>query len=119
MIVGADHLSTIVKNLKSMGIGHIEHITGRNGSDRKKFSIPLATQLVIVLVDFVNHTTARNIKEEAKAKGVPLVFAKRSWCSIQNKLVECGYQCDVKNGECAKRRNGGCCQSSVRQRPGT
>lgn len=113
MIVGADHLNTISKNLKSMGISHIEHVTGRNGSDRKKFSIPLATQLIIVLVDYVNHNTAKNIKEEAKAKGVPLVFAKRSWCSIQNKLVECGYQCTGKNGECAKQHNGGRCQTAM------
>lgn len=95
MIVGADHLGSIRKNLVEWGVGEIEHVSGRNVSDRKRIPIPLATKLIVVLIDYVNHLTARQIKEQAKTQGVPLVFAKRSWCSIQGKLQECGLSCEV------------------------
>jgi len=95
MIVGADHLGTIPKNLEVIGVRGIHHVSGRNVSDRKRIPIPVATQLVVVLIDYVNHLTARQIKEQAKAMGIPLVFAKRSWCSIQGKLQECGLPCEA------------------------
>lgn len=90
MIVGADHLGNIEKNLYSRGYTAIEHIRGRNVSDRKKFNIPHATALVVVLTDYVNHVTARNVKEQAKAQGVPTVFAKRSWSSLAEQLEKRG-----------------------------
>ena len=88
MLVGADHLGSIEKNLHMMGINAIEHITGRNVSDRKKFKFPLSTALIVVFIDYINHTTAKNIKNMAKSQGVPLVFANRSWSSLQDKLAE-------------------------------
>lgn len=116
MIVGADHLGTIEKNLKLFGIDEIEHITGRNVSDRKRFTIPLTIQLIVVLIDYVNHITAKHVKEQAKAQGVQLVFAKRNWCSIQSKLVESGYQCEVRErDECVTVKKGGYCPASVLQ----
>ncbi|MBP1763680.1 MAG: hypothetical protein H6Q65_738, partial [Firmicutes bacterium] len=45
MIVGGDHLGNISKNLESYGVTAIEHIRGRNTSDRK-IKIPQATSLV-------------------------------------------------------------------------
>jgi hypothetical protein len=90
MIVGADHLGSIVKNLHTCGFVEIEHISGRNVADRKKFTISQATSLVVVLIDYVNHVTAKNVKAQAKAQGVPMVFAKRSWCSVAEQLNKCG-----------------------------
>lgn len=87
MLVGADHLGAIEKNLQTMGINSIDHITGRNVSDRKKFKFPLSTALIVVFIDYINHTTAKNIKNLAKSQGVPLIFANRSWSSLQEKLV--------------------------------
>lgn len=90
MIVGADHLGNISKNLRQYGVKSIEHLPGRNVGDRKKVRIPLAVSLVILLTDYVNHGTARNVKEQAKAQGVPLLFAKRSWCSLEQQLRKSG-----------------------------
>ncbi|HEY3425007.1 MAG TPA: DUF2325 domain-containing protein [Negativicutes bacterium] len=91
MLVGADHLGHIRKNLSSFGISNILHITGRNGSNHKKISIPQNTALVVVFVDYVNHNTVESIKKMAKAQGIPLVFSKRSWCSLKDKLIELGF----------------------------
>jgi hypothetical protein len=46
--------------------------------------------LVVVFIDYVNHITARNVKERAKAQGVPMLFAQRSWCSLEEQLVKHG-----------------------------
>lgn len=91
LIVGADHLGSIEKNLQHLGISEIEHISGRNVSDRRKLNIPKTTRCVVVLIDFINHNTAKNIKQTAKHQGVPLVFAKRSWSSMEQKLTEAGF----------------------------
>ena len=73
MIVGADHLGNIKKNLQMYGMCDIDHMSGRMVSDRKKFSIPRSTSLVVVLTDFVNHGTAKNVKEQAKVQGVQTI----------------------------------------------
>jgi len=86
MIVGADHLGNIKKNLQVYGMCDIEHVSGRMVSDRKKFSIPRSISLVVVLTDFVNHGTAKNVKSQAKLQGVQTIFAKRSWCSVAEQL---------------------------------
>jgi len=88
MLIGADHLGSIRKNLQRMGIHSINHVTGRNVSDRKKFKCPISTALIVIFMDYINHTTAKNIKVMAKSQGVPLIFANRSWSSLQDKLAE-------------------------------
>jgi len=87
MLVGADHLGSIEQKLQMMGIRSIDHVTGRNVSDRKKFKCPLSTALIVIFIDYINHTTAKNIKSMARSQGVPLIFANRSWSSLQDKLV--------------------------------
>lgn len=87
MLIGADHLGSIEKNLQMMGIRSVNHVTGRNVSDRKKFKCPLSTALIVIFIDYINHTTAKNIKTMAKSQGVPLIFANRSWSSLQDKLA--------------------------------
>lgn len=92
MLVGADHLGSIEKNLQTMGICSIDHVTGRNVSDRKRFKFPLSTTLIVIFIDYINHTTAKNIKQMAKSQGVPLVYANRSWSSLQDKLVALNFR---------------------------
>ena len=90
MIVGADHLGNMRKNLEDYGIKEVEHICGRKTADRKRFEISRGTSLVVVLVDFVNHGTAKHIKEQAKSQGIRTDFAQRSWCSLQQQLERIG-----------------------------
>ena len=92
MIVGADHLGNIARNQRAYGLDNIEHVSGRNAGDRKKFSIPKAISLVVVLIDYLNHPTASHVKEQAKSQGIPMIFAKRSWCSIAEQLQKNGFK---------------------------
>ena len=90
IIVGADHLGNRRKHLESYRIKEVEHICGRKTADRKRFEISRDTSLVVVLVDFVNHGTAKHIKEQAKSQGIRTIFAQRSWCSLQQQLERIG-----------------------------
>ncbi|MDF2565018.1 MAG: hypothetical protein K0Q53_1413 [Massilibacillus sp.] len=91
LIVGADNLGNIEKNLEQFDITEVVHVTGRNTINRKSCKLSSAITLVLILTDFVNHNTAEAYKKEAKVAGIPLAFAKRSWCSIKGKILEKGF----------------------------
>ena len=90
MVVGADHLGSIKKNLQAWGFDRIQHISCRNVGDQKKLNISASTSLIVVMIDFVNHSAARCIKEQAKLHGIPMIFAKRSWTSVAEQLGKLG-----------------------------
>lgn len=90
LIVGADDLGSIGDKLKECGVTKICHVTGRSCSDRKSCPIAQSVQLVLILTDYINHGTARNVKKVAKAKGIPLIYAKRSWRAIEKKISDLG-----------------------------
>lgn len=87
LIVGGDRLGSIPKELDKLGISEIQHLTGRS---RQKFrdEIPRAIDFIIVLYDFVNHNLAYKIKKFAGHRGIPVVYAKRSWSSIYLSMKE-------------------------------
>lgn len=90
VVIGADYLGSIEKNLYSLGVTKLTHIDGRRASNQSKINIPKKTQFVLVLTDYVNHNTTKMVKAVAKAQDVPLVFAKRSWGAVEEKLVSAG-----------------------------
>lgn len=90
VVIGADYLGVIEKNLYSMGVKELTHITGRRMSNQSKINIPKRTDLVLVFTDYVNHNTAKMVKSIAKNQEIPLVFCKRSWCAVEEKLTSCG-----------------------------
>ncbi|MGQ3685163.1 MAG: DUF2325 domain-containing protein [Candidatus Loosdrechtia sp.] len=87
LIVGGDHLGSIPKELDKIGINDVRHITGRGGQ-KVHDGIPTTMDFIIVLYDFVNHNLAHKIKKIAEGRGVPVVYAKRSWSSIYQKMKE-------------------------------
>lgn len=86
VVIGGDYLGGIEKNLYSLGVTELVHISGRKALDKNKISLPKATAFVVVLTDYVNHGTAVNVKLLAKARSIPLIFAKRSWRAVEEKL---------------------------------
>jgi hypothetical protein len=87
LIVGADHLGNIVHKLSEIGFQKVSHVSGRNCQSVKK-GIPDHVDLVLVLTDYVNHNLSKVIKQRAKEQSLPIFFAKRSWCSIQQALSD-------------------------------
>ena len=88
VVIGADYLGAIEKNLYAAGVTELVHVSGRKALDRNKHSLPKATAFVLVLTDFVNHNTAKSIKNSAKAQSIPVIYAKRSWRSVEEKLKD-------------------------------
>ena len=85
VIVGADHLGHIEKNLNQMGFKNILHIKGRKESE-SRFQLPQEADAVLVLLDFVSHNLAKATKDKARKQSLPICFAKRSWTSIYHSL---------------------------------
>ena len=85
LIVGGDHLGSIPKELKKIGVDDIKHMSGRNRNVIKR-TMPMTMDLIIILHDYVNHNLANVTKKQAKEYNIPVVFAKRSWSSIYKKL---------------------------------
>ncbi|MBU2703269.1 hypothetical protein Ga0466249_004409 [Sporomusaceae bacterium BoRhaA] len=91
IIIGADHLGSIEKNLTTYGATQIAHVSGRSTLDRK-IAIPQTASLVVILTDYVNHGTAKHVKAAAKAQGIPAVFTKRSWSWLERQLIKSGFK---------------------------
>lgn len=86
LIIGGDHLGSIAQNLRSLGYDSIHHVKGRT---EKRVEIPTGTDLVVVLIDYVNHNLAKWVKEHAKARNLPIIFSRRSWSAICQSLQSC------------------------------
>ena len=91
LIVGGDHLGSIPKELDKLGVNEVRHLTGRSGQ-KIRDGIPETMDFIIMLCDFVNHNLAYKIKKSAENRGIPIIFAKRSWSSIYQKMKECQNQ---------------------------
>lgn len=86
VVVGGDFLGGIEKELYSLGVTELVHISGRKPCNKNKISLPKATAFVLVLTDYVNHGTAKTVKCLAKGRSIPLIFAKRSWRDVEIKI---------------------------------
>lgn len=86
LVVGADHLGDIAVHLKSMGCHALNHLKGRKNIHRRNLQIPEGTDLVLVMTDYVDHNIARSIRDRAKSLSIPVVFSKRSWTYLSQKL---------------------------------
>lgn len=90
VVIGADYIGAIEKNLYSLGVTELKHIDGRKVSNQNKINIPQKTDFVLVLTDYVNHNTAKMVKAVAKFHDVPLIFSKRSWGAVEEKIRSSG-----------------------------
>ncbi len=88
LVVGGDRLGNITEKLSENGFSDIRHISGRKSGDRN-IKISQHTDLVVILVDFVEHQLTEIIKKESKRQGIKVAFSKRSWIHMENKIQQC------------------------------
>lgn len=91
VVVGGDRLGQIPVRLAECGFREVLHITGRKVRDVGS-KIPMETHLIVVLIDYINHALAEKVKEEAKKRGVPVIFARRAWSTIYFQLGRLGLK---------------------------
>lgn len=90
LIVGADHVDPIKEELVGnpyfCGVTVTEHWTGRKvGDERRK--IPLGTGLVVVICNRLNHQLLRSVREQARRRSLPMLYARHSLTEIREKLA--------------------------------
>lgn len=85
LVIGGDKLGNITHKLSENGFSDIQHISGRKYGDRK-VKIHCKTDLVLVLIDFVDHALMNIIKKESKKYGIKITFSKRSWTHMENNI---------------------------------
>lgn len=91
VVVGADRLGNIPDLLKGHNIAITHHISGRDPSHQKgKLQLPTGTQLVILLTDFLGHNVMKTFRQSAQRSGIRVVACRRSVCSMQQALTQCG-----------------------------
>lgn len=88
LIVGGDTLGKIPNKLEEIGFREVLHVSGRKVQMVKK-EIPAHIDLVLVLTDYINHNLSGVLKKRAQERGIPVCYAKRSWCSIYQALGQC------------------------------
>lgn len=101
LLVGADQLGNIPKELKEFGCKEIIHWTGRKVKTRKK-SIPANVEIVLVFYDFVSHGLMDVIKEQAKRRKLPIVFSRRGTCELRKALLDFRDKIQISNDFAAK-----------------
>lgn len=77
LVVGADYISSIESYLKSIGHSKVRHWPARSNSECHK-TIPHDTELVVFLINYLNHGMARHLRKIANDRGLPMVFSRRS-----------------------------------------
>jgi hypothetical protein len=77
VIVGGDYIRQIEKILAGKGVKRVEHWAGRKPGDLRK-SFPKDTRFVVMLYDYLSHSLARKVKEDAERMGLPILYCRRS-----------------------------------------
>ncbi len=90
LVIGGDKINPIRKMLLDMGAESILHWTARNQrKGRKKGTpIPARINMVVMLVNFLNHNAMRHYRAEAKSKGIPVIYGARSIECIKSEFVK-------------------------------
>lgn len=83
LLVGADRLGNIPKELRQYGCEEIIHWDGRKVQDKK---IPQKVDMVLMFHDYLNHSLMGKIKEEAKKRNLPVLFSRRGTVDIMKTL---------------------------------
>lgn len=83
LLVGADRLGNIPKELEQYGCEQLIHWNGRK---TPKKEIPANVDLVLVFHDFVNHRLMDDVKGQAKRRCLPILFSRRGISGLRSVL---------------------------------
>ena len=112
VIVGADRLGNIPEVLRAHRIAITHHISGRDPAHQKRaLSLPSGTEILILLTDFLGHNVMKTFRTAAQKNGIRVVACRRSVCSMQQALTQCGLCREGREG-----REGGACRAATAPR---
>lgn len=83
LLVGADRLGNIPKELEHYGCKKIIHWDGRKKLDKK---IPQQVDMVLMFHDFIGHNLMSKIKLQAKKRNLPVIYSRRGTADLKQAL---------------------------------
>lgn len=81
LIVGGDYIASLKQKITAHGYARIEHWNGRKKGFTKR-ALPGNTKLVVIIYDYVSHSLANSVKNQASRIGIPMIFCRRSMHEI-------------------------------------
>jgi hypothetical protein len=87
IIVGGDSLGHIEKKLYERGVNKLIHVSGRKKSDTKRIILNDQVAAVLVFTDYISHNLMESVKSQARCLDIPVIFSKRSWSAVEQKLA--------------------------------
>lgn len=112
VIVGGDRIKSIEKVVAGKGVSRVEHWAGRKPGDLRKI-IPKDTALVVLICDYLSHSLARKVRQEAENMGLPILYCRNSvghFCSKLHELIDSGGFAAVPEEQIA------CCRRCTEKR---
>jgi len=90
LILGGDSINPIKNLLLGFGVENIVHWDARNykNGSKKQKKIPSKVDMVLMLTNFLNHNAMKYYKNEAKAKGLPIVYSTRNLHCVQDEFAK-------------------------------
>ncbi len=85
VIVGGDYIKQIEKVFAGRGVTRVEHWSGRKTGDLRK-TLPSDTRLVVLLCDYLSHSLAKKVRDDADRLGLPVIYCRRSLGALRVKL---------------------------------
>lgn len=112
LLIGADRLGNIPDELERVGFENLIHWSGRKKQCRVK-TIPQNVDVVLMFSDYLNHCLMYEMKKQAKARKIPMLFCKRSLACVQealknNSIVKNMFEYN-KNNDCCFSCLKACC----------
>ncbi len=86
LIVGGDHVESLKRQVIEQGHHNVEHWSGRKKGFLNR-SVSSNTRLIIMVCDYVNHSLANSLKNQAQRKGIPLIYCRHSSHELKQKLL--------------------------------
>ena len=86
LLIGGDKVTKLEALLKSLGATKTTHWDSRRNSTSRKI-IPVNTDVVIMLTDFLKHNTMSYFKKSAKKQEIPLLCVRRGSKSIGDEFL--------------------------------
>ncbi|WP_341677356.1 DUF2325 domain-containing protein [Niveibacterium sp. SC-1] len=83
LVVGGDHVESFARVLQAAGFSRMRHWSGRKAGEHHQ-AIPQDTELVLMVIDQLNHGLVRSVRAAAEARGLPVIYSPRS----RSRLVE-------------------------------
>lgn len=90
LILGGDKIDPIRNVLTTLGVENIIHWTARNQKNGRKKDkvIPSKVTILLMLTNFLNHNAMKHYRAEAKAKGLPVVYATRNVECVRSEFIK-------------------------------